>query len=274
MNSFFHPLQRLFFYLFFTWLLTGGPETGRLAAQVNAVGKPGLIMTPNTDWMEQRQLGLGFSYIPQAYAINGFMNSYHNEHLYSVRVGMTDWMEIYLNVTRVPALSDQIGIGDRHMDFRFRLLKEDTYGFSAVLILSPPGSFNQFLNHDALVLGKKMSIGPDGTLSFSGGYGIPYLLTGRFLNGLSGFQLGFKSKSENGMNYLNGFFGGFSWSWKELLGLQAEYDSRSFNAGIFLRPRPWIVLQGHTFEFKDWGATVSLHFPLDHSPKELRSHEK
>lgn len=273
MKLFFHTIRSIPFWLFFGWMLVGGLEKGHLAAQVNALGKPGLIMIPNTDWMEQ-QLGLSFSYIPQAYAINGFMNSYHDEHLYSVRAGITDWMEIYLNVTRLPALSDRIGIGDRHMDFRFRLLKEDTYGFSAVLILSPPGSYNQFLHHDALILGKKIPLGKDGTLSLSGGYGLPYILKSPFAEGISGLELGFISKKENDIRYLNGFFGGLSWSWKELLGLQAEYDSRSFNAGFFLRPRPWILLQGHTFEGKEWGGTVSLHFPLDHLPKELRSHEK
>lgn len=271
----FLPLKSIFFFIFFGLLLFCSPETIRLSAQVTALGKPGLIMTPNTDWMENRQLGLGFSFIPRTYKISGFMNNYYDdEHIYSVRVGITDWMEIYLNVTRLPELSDRIGIGDRHMDFRFRLLKEEKYGFSAVLILSPPGSINQFLNHDSLVLGKKISLGNDGVLSLSGGYGFPYILKGAFLSGFDGLKFNFVSKEENNMLYLNGFFGGLSWSWKELFGVQAEYDSRTFNAGIFVKPKPWILLQGHTFEGKDWGATVSLHFPLDGSPKELRSHEE
>jgi hypothetical protein len=257
------------------WLLFSGPEIIGLSAQVTAMGKPGLIMTPNTDWMEKRQLGLSFSFIPRTYKISGFMNNYYDdEHIYAVRAGITDWMEIYLNVTRLPELSDRIGIGDRHMDFRFRLLKEEKYGFSAVLILSPPGSINQYLNHDSLVLGKKISLGNDGVLSLSGGYGFPYILKGAFLSGFDGLKFNFVSKEENNMLYLNGFFGGLSWSWKKLFGVQAEYDSRTINAGIFVKPKPWILLQGHTFEGKDWGATVSLHFPLDASPKELRSHEK
>jgi hypothetical protein len=248
--------------------------TTQLAAQVNVLGKPGYVMTPNGNWDHENELVFSFSYVPQAYAINYFTGAYHTENIYGVGVGLTDFMEVYLNITRVPERAGQIGIGDRHLGFRFRLFAEEKHGFSAVLIISAPLGTNQFLNHDALIVDKTGELSTNLRLRASLGYALPVVFaipTGQNDRSLS---LLTKPKHEANIRYLSGFFGGLSMDWKEKAGLSIEHDGHTFNAGFFVRPLPWIQLQGHSFEAKGLGFSFSLSLPLSVSPKEMRADEE
>jgi len=248
--------------------------SGQLSAQVNVLGKPGYVMTPNAFWEKERELSLSFSYVPQAYAINYFMNDYHTENIYGVGVGLTDFMEVYLNITRVRERAGDIGVGDRHLGFRFRLLTEEKRGISAVLIVSAPLGTNQHINHDALILEKTVELSTTLRLRASVGYALPvvFAIPTRADNTSLSFQV--KSKEAENIRYLSGVFGGLSLNWKEKAGLSMEHDGHTLNAGIFVRPLPWLQLQGHTFEAKELGFSFALSFPLSVPPKEMRADEK
>lgn len=261
------------FYTYLIFFLMAS-ISGKLPAQVNVLGKPGYIMTPNARWEQESEIILSFSYIPQAYAINYFMGAYHTENIYGVGVGLTDFMEVYLNITRVEERAADIGVGDRHLGFRFRLLSEKKHRISAVLIVSAPLGTNQFLNHDALILEKTGELSPTLHFRLTGGYALPFVLaipTGADDQSIS-FLL--KSKKQENIRYLTGVFGGLSLDWKEKAGLSFEHDGHTLNAGIFVRPLPWIQLQGHTFEAKELGFSFSLCFPLSVTPKEMRADER
>ncbi|WP_158860057.1 hypothetical protein [Lunatibacter salilacus] len=247
---------------------------GQLAAQVNVLGKPGYIMTPNARWEQENQLALSFSYVPQAYAINHFMGAYHTENIYGVGVGLTDFMEVYLNITRVRARASDIGVGDRHLGFRFRLLAEEKHGVSAVLIVSAPIGTNQHLNHDALIVEKTAELSSTLRLRATLGYALPVIFVIPTKEGNRSLSLLLKSKKQENIRYLSGVFGGFSLDWNEKVGLSMEHDGHSVNAGVFVRPLPWLLLQGHTFEAKELGFSFSLSFPLSVPPKEMRADER
>lgn len=246
-------------------------------AQVNVMGKPGHIMTPSAYWQEGKHFGASFAYIPAPYAINRFMGTLeHTENIYSFRLALTDFIEVNLNITRIPALSDSIGIGDRHLDVRIMLLREKKRWPALSLILSPPGSRAPHISHDVLVASKKFDTATAGQVSLTAGYGLPFYLE-RASKG-SGSKIWdkypLKRKSESGNNYLNGFFGAVLWHPWEFLGFMIEHDSRSLNAGAVVKVKDWLLLQGHSYEGKKAGFSVAIQVPLDYEPKELRSYDK
>lgn len=249
--------------------------SGQLSAQVNVLGKPGYVMTPNARWEEDSELALGFSYVPQAYAINYFMGAYYRENIYGVGVALTDFMEVYLNITRIQERMGDIGVGDRHLGFRFRLFAEERHGFNSVLIVSAPLGTNQNLNHDALIIEKTRELSDNLRIRVTAGYALPFVIaipTGP--NDSQSVSLLLKAKEKENIRYLSGVFGGISLDWKEKAGLSFEHDGHSLNTGLFVRPWPWIYLQGHAFEAKELGFSFSLRFPLTVTPKEMRSDER
>lgn len=248
--------------------------SGQLTAQVNVLGKPGYIMTPNAQWEKENELALSFSFVPQAYAINNFTGAYHTENIYGVGVGLTDFMEVYLNITRVQERAGYIGIGDRHLGFRFRLLAEENYGVSAVLVVSAPLGTNQFINHDALIIEKSAELSSTFRLRATLGYALPVIFAIPTNAGNRSLSLLVKSKEEANIRYLSGVFGGLSLDWKKRAGLTVEHDGHTLNAGIFVRPLPWMQIQGHTFEARELGFSLSLCIPLSVSPKEMRADER
>jgi len=280
MDRFYWRLNQIFILrqlsVFYTCLAVFSIFTvsGQLIAQVNVLGKPGYIMTPNAQWDREDELTLSFSQVPQTYAINHFMGAYYTENIYGVGVGLTNFMEVYLNITRVRERAGEIGIGDRHVSFRFRLLAEEKHGINAVLLVSAPFGTNQHLNHDALVLEKTGELSPTVHFRLTGGYALPFVIAIPTRAGDRSLTILIKSKEEANIRYLSGVFGGFSLDWKETAGLSLEHDGHTLNAGIFVRPLPWMQLQVHTFEGKELGYNFSLHFPLSVTPKEMRAYER
>ncbi|MCY2687784.1 YjbH domain-containing protein [Salinimicrobium sp. TH3] len=241
--------------------------------QVNFLGKPGYIATPSAEWNVDRPLGLSFSYLPDEYSIFNTDGDRNIVHFYNVRAGLTSFMEVSLSIAHRPLMSENIGVGDRQLDLRFRLLKEQKYLPAIVLGWTPPGSVAPVLAHDYLVATKNFNTS-FGRFTLSGGYGSPYIIK-RKNKGDSALDLEIVKKIDfKGSKYLTGFFGGMSYHPFSFGGIMLEYDSQTINAGAYLQPLPWLLLQAHTFEGKEVGFTASAQFPLNFAPRTLRRYEK
>lgn len=248
-----------------------------LYAQVNILGKPGHILTPSAYWQEKKHFGTGFAYVPAPYGINRFMRTVdYPENIYSFRVAMTDFVEINLNITRIPALSDSIGVGDRHLDVRLKLLEEKEILPALSVIISAPVSVAPYLSHDVVVASKSFEMGSWGSLSLTAGYGLPFYFGRASTNSGSGIwdKLSVRRKSETGNNYLNGFFGAALWHPYDFLGLMAEHDSQNINLGAVVKLNDWLLLHAHSYELKKLGFSFAIQVPLDFEPRELRSYGK
>jgi len=239
-------------------------------AQINFLGKPGLIMTPGTDWVEEEQLGVTYAVIPWEYALFRNTSKNNTTHFYSVRAGFTSFMEVNFSIAYRPDLADKIGVGDRQLDFRFKLLKEKRYQPAIVLGLSVPGSTSPVMHHDYLVVSKNFDTG-FGNLKTNIGYGSPYVI--RKAPGEANFfqSLVLDKKEDLGLNYLSGFFGGLRYMPVSFGGLMIEYDTRTWNMGAFVKI--WDRFYAQVFNYEassSWGFNFSAQFPLDLKPKSLR----
>jgi len=249
-----------------------------LTAQVNSLGKPGYISVPSGGWFEDTEVGFSFSYIPEEYAsdilASGNIDTGLNSlNFYSVRASITSFFDVNFGIAYRPEIKDRIGIGDRQLDFRFRLKKEEKYWPSIVLGITPPGSRSPVLSHDYIVLTKNFDPG-SGKFQLSLGYGSPYVLS-RDPQDDNNFwkSLQFREKEEFRNNkYLSGFFGGLSYMPVDFAGLMAEYNTNTLNTGVFVKLDKRFYLQAYTFDFEQLGFSVSANFPLDLAPKTLRSY--
>lgn len=246
-------------------------------AQVNVLGKAGHIMTPSAKWQTDRQLGFSVAYIPQSHAINRFMKDYYSEVIFGLRLGLTDFLEVNLNITQLPD-RDRIGIGDRHADLRLRLFKEKKLMPDLVLILSPPGSVSDYLGHNVIVASKSITDTGIGSFDYTLGYGLPYVLDSypnnrRFL-GITGQSYKFYSKSARNIRYLNGVFTALTWKPISWLGLMVEYDGEDIHGGLLLKLKEVGSIQVNAYDFKNLGAAFNLSFPLQFESRELRRYGK
>jgi len=184
-------------------------------------------------------------------------------------------MDVNLSIAHRPLLSDKIGVGDRQLDFRFRLLKEARFRPSVVLGITPPGSVSPVLSHDYLVATKNINTSI-GTFRITGGYGTPYLIMRR--NDKHNFwqELKLEEKAEfrSGNNYLIGFFGGITYLPVDFGGVMIEYNTTTINAGAFVKLWDWLHLQAYAYEGKKAAFTIAANSPLNFKPNTLRKHEK
>ncbi|GAA4313787.1 hypothetical protein GCM10023115_29520 [Pontixanthobacter gangjinensis] len=237
------------------------------------MGKPGYINTPSANWNTDRPLGITFSHLPGDYSMFG--NEKTDVNFYSFRASLTSFFEVNLSVAHRPAKAeiDKLGVGDRQLDFRFRLSKEREFLPAIVLGWTPPGSVAPYLTHDYLLATKNFKTNL-GRLQLTVGFGSPYVFLKK-TGSDSYFDLEIKKKSQVNLNaeYLSGFFSAISYSPVDFAGVMMEYDSNSLNGGIYIKPFNWLSLQAHTYEAKAWGFTAGLNLSLSKSPKSLRAYE-
>jgi len=245
--------------------------------QNNFLGKPGYMTIPTADWKDGRELGFSYGYIPKEYSYDIFIfDEPAQVNVYSVRVALASFMEVNFGAFYRPDLRDEIGVGDRQLDFRFRLMREKEYWPSIVLGWSPPGSRAPFMSHDYLVATKNFNSN-FGKFQVSLGYGSPYVLT-RDGDDDNEFwkSLRFIKKEEFYNNhYLTGVYGGVSYEPLSFLGASVEYNTSTINAGVYAKL--WdehIMLQAYTFEGKEIAFNVNLQFSLNFLPRSLRRYEK
>jgi hypothetical protein len=247
-------------------------------AQVNFLGKPGHITIPSAEWESKTPLGASFSYIPREYTNGMFFTSTPMEqntlHFYNISIGLTSFMDVNFSIAHRPLLS--YGIGDRQLDFRFRLIQETRLRPSIVLGITPPGSSSPVLSHDYLVVTKNINTSI-GTFRITGGYGSPYVIFNKKSNSQNFWQelkIEKKAVIRSGNNYLTGIFGGITYLPVDFGGVIIEYNTTTINAGAFVKLWDWLQLQGYTYEGKKAAFTIVANFPLNFKPNTLRKHEK
>jgi hypothetical protein len=241
------------------------------------MGKPGYMTTPSAAWFDGKQLGFTFSYIPGEYSENILYTPRITTtdtplSFYSVRADLTSFFEVNISIAYRPQIANKIGVGDRQLDFRFRLLKEKDLWPALVLGWTPPGSVSPVLAHDYLVATKHFNTSL-GNFSATLGYGSPYIIVrkpkGNFL------ELEIKKKEDYlEVKYLTGFYGAASYMPLSFAGIMIEYDTKTINAGAFVKIKDWLYLQAYTFEGKKIAFTTSMNFSLDFSPHTLRKYAK
>lgn len=243
------------------------------------MGKPGYITTPSAAWFEDTDLGFSFAYIARDYtedilASGTVAPALNKLNLYSVRASITKFFDVNLSIAYRPEIKKRIGVGDRQLDFRFRIFKETQIRPTLVLGITPPGSVSPVMGHDYLVATKHFPT-IAGRFEVSIGYGSPFLISGNSLGGnfLKSLRLRKKEEFRNNQ-YLSGFFGGFSYMPVNFAGLMAEYNTSTFNTGIFFKLDDRFYIQAYTFEFQEVGFSFSANFPLDLAPHTLRRYEK
>ncbi|MBD8490054.1 YjbH domain-containing protein [Echinicola sp. CAU 1574] len=255
-------------------------SAGFAAAQVNLMGKPGLMTIPSGAWFGERELGFSFGYVPQEYGYS--INAQpidpvttNTLNFYNVRAGLTKWMDVNFTICYRPKRKESVGIGDRQLDVRFRLHKETEKWPGIVIGITPPGSEAPDLGHDYLALTKSFET-KIGKLSFTGGYGSPYILVKQERLGKSTDLRWVKKKeySEKDYQYLVGVFYGVTYQPVDFAGLMFEYNSSTYNVGVFAKVKEWLHVQVYSFEGKSWAFSLAGNFSLDFKPKELRKYEK
>jgi hypothetical protein len=232
------------------------------------MGKPGYVLVPSAEWEPDPGFSLFAGYLPVASTINSSIYFNYDGLYYGGRVGLTSFLEVSLNLT-FHLQKDFVGIGERQADVRFLLKKESKYLPAVALILSAPVKSNNLIAYNALSLTKNLRLRGKSTLQLTGGYGSPY-----FLGTPYGRSLGFYPKREVGNEYLNGFFGGMSWKPWSWLGLLADYDSRDFNAGIWLGYKDRVGVQLHLYGMENLGGSAYFRIPLKQEHRELRRYRK
>lgn len=269
------PLPYFFLCLIFSCLLSLA-LLQPLQAQHNVLGKPGYIFTPSGDWSEQPQARVGLAFIPQQYAINHYMGRFADELMYHATADITPFLRVTLNMTYLPDVP-RIGIGDRHIDFSLRLLRERTDSWlpdvSLFFSLPQVNSAADYLGHQALVLTKSHALDPHWTLSGSVGYGSPFFYLTRESRDANREPIGPGLVRKERINnfYLSGLFGAAKLRYRDWGGLLLEHDGRALHGGLY--SNLWqekIALQLNAYGFRQVGAALHLVLPLEVAPRALR----
>ncbi|MDT0642315.1 YjbH domain-containing protein [Zunongwangia sp. F363] len=256
------------FYLFLL-LLVFVPQC---RGQVNILGKEGYMLIPSAGWKENRQLAFSFAYLPWEYSVFKPESEKNTVNFYSASVRFASFMEAGISVAYRPRMPENIGVGDRQLDLRFRILKETKTRPALVLGWTPPGSASPVLAHDYLVATKQFKSAL-GDFEVTAGYASPYVFP-RKKNGKNYFDLEVIKKDDlRSGQYLSGFFGGITYKPVRFGGLMLEYDTRNFNAGAFIKPFEWLLLQAYSLEAKAFAFSISTSFRLDFAPNTLRRYE-
>jgi hypothetical protein len=239
-----------------------------LFAQYNVLGKPGFILAPSASEIKEA-FSLGISYMPENIVFLGDQASPEGERVYHAGISVTDFFQVNLNITYA-IRQPRNGIGDRHIDFRVRLLKERKNLPSLVLIAVPPGASTNYLAHNALVAGKQFA---DGLVEVSAGYGLPYNIGGRAVTVASKpFEI--YDKREKGYWYLVGGFAGIAVHPTEWLRLSTDITNRGPAAGVGLNLKKILVGQVNWLGGNSFGYTLQTIIRLDREPSELRKAKK
>jgi hypothetical protein len=232
-------------------------------AQVNFLGKPGLVRIPKATVNETRDnISFQFSRMPYAYGINNFMNQRAEEFFYSAQIQPLRWVSVNFVLTR-PVDVPRIGIGDRHLDLQFFVLNQEKYGVNVSLIFSPMMG-SSYIDHNSLIVGRKFSFSEGFSIEPTVGYGLESVYRRPFANlNYENDNFQWIPKSEYGNYYLSGVFGGVQFTLFDALYLSAEYDSQYFNVGASVLLLKKIGLQVNLLDEEEFTGSLSYKVFLD-----------
>ncbi|MCF0060511.1 YjbH domain-containing protein [Dyadobacter chenwenxiniae] len=233
---------------------------GKVAAQSNISGKPGLIYTPTARYVPDGNMEIGLHFFPGKYGFNS--DNQNPGRVLSMNLTVLPRFDININVLQLfstAANPVKLGLGDRQLDFRYLLMKESKNRPSVAFITSTPTSISPTLLTHALVATKHIHVAKQWEAEVTAGYGSPYHIyrKGSTLDNYGLFaNMAFEKKEDYAYHkrYLEGPFGGVSFTYKSKFGLMLEYDSQNINAGVYVKAfKNWVlqaaVLNGEQITF-------------------------
>ncbi|MEM1323364.1 MAG: YjbH domain-containing protein [Bacteroidota bacterium] len=210
------------------------------------MGNSGLLITPVAELSEDRTLYVGYSYFgaEQRQFVPRSSSGLESSASRTIFANLTflPFLEMTLRVAKPYDAGQSLGIGDRSIFMKIRLLKEKGLrpGLSLGLhdVLS---SFGAYFQTNYLVASKSFSLSGDWSVHSSLGYGMK-----------------FKNTNEG---YLLGLFGNTSLRWKQLQ-LVMEYDADQFNTGIKCSLFDRLFVNIGALNMKDFSAGGSFRMNL------------
>ncbi|MCF2502638.1 YjbH domain-containing protein [Dyadobacter sp. CY107] len=220
----------------------------KVIAQSNISGKPGLIYIPTARYVPDGNMEIGLHFFPGNYGFNS--DNQNPGRVLSLNLTVLPRFDININVLQLfstAANPVKLGLGDRQLDFRYLLMKESKSRPSLAFITSTPTSISPTLLTHALVATKHFNVAKEWEAEVTAGYGSPYHVyrKGSTLDNYGLFaNMAFEKKEDYAYHkrYLEGPFGGVSFTFRSKVGLMLEYDSQNINAGVYVRAlKNWVI---------------------------------
>lgn len=241
--------------------------------QMNISGKPGLIFIPTAVETKSGSFTFGYVYNPIDYSFR--LNRRYSESTYFINLAIIPRFEVNLNLMRMNGNipTEQRGIGDRQLDFKYLILKEKKYQPSLAVLVSAPFGIDNSFTTNALVATKTLKISDKLSTEFTAGYGSPYYFK-RDKSEKDNYNifkdLELKNKKDLKYRYLSGPIGGVNFKYANKGGLMLEWDSQHFNIGAYgTLFKRWTVQAGViNFDQITFGTSYALN--LKTLPKRLK----
>ncbi|WP_026632849.1 YjbH domain-containing protein [Dyadobacter alkalitolerans] len=259
--------------LFLLALFFGTDVTG----QNNISGKPGLIYVPSAAETKDGAFQFGYNFNPMRYGIR--YNRVNSEGIYFANLTILRRFEVNVNLLRVnnEAWHGHKGIGDRQIDLKYLILKENRQRPSLAVIISAPFGIDNSLVTNAVVATKTFQMSRRIYADFTAGYGSPVYIQ-RHESEKSNYNifkdLRIKKKKDRGYQYLSGPIGGMNLRLEKKAGFMAEWDSQHFNFGLYgTFFKRWTLQAGLlNFDQVSFGTCYALN--LLSKPKSLRGSDE
>lgn len=208
-------------------------------AQLNLSGKPGLLNIPTARETQDGELHVGYFYNPVEYAAKYNGRFIYPESVYSINVTILPRLDLNLSLLNpIYKGSYRIeGIGDRQIEFKYQVLKETEKLPALALYLSAPFGRDVSIATNVLVATKNFKLNEQLSLEASAGYASPWYVYRRMENAkdsasvFAGFKIGNKNDGVN--PHLAGPIAGAKLSYKNQVGVMAEWDSQRINTGVY-----------------------------------------
>ena len=179
----------------------------------SATGIPGYVRIPTANFMEDKTIFFGISFLPKQY-LDNYLNNKYNAATIFTSITFLPFLEVDFRLTKPLNLpKDNKYTVDRMPSVRFRLLKEKKWYPSVVIGIHDFGNAINFRS-SYLVCSKKI-----------------YLIH-TYLNIKNTIGYGTQWFNSNAHDFV-GFFGGISVNCKKIkwLDIMIEYDSQRINIG-------------------------------------------
>lgn len=232
--------------------------------QNNLTGKPGLIHSPHPFITDDSRFVSTVTFTPRDHSVNYFMFEYSDEVMVSGFLPLSKRLFLNFNLTYLPRLADRVGVGDRHLDLSWLIVKENGGWYPSVMVtVTAPFGQASFLSQDLLVVGKSFAFG-SGSVALSAGYASPlFFFEGKYIR-----------KKQFGVRYLSGGFAGLTYRPIPAVGLQAEYHGQGTHFSLFYLYEDKVSLTINWLELQSFGFQMTAYFPLGFQPREMRRYDR
>jgi hypothetical protein len=224
-------------------LLCSGWE-GACARRLSISGTSGLLMTPTTNLVEDRDVVAGVSFVDKKWAVN--KRDEYDNLAYFVTMGFLPRVEVSIRLTVLPGSRFVPGAAERSIKDRMvsakALLVREKGRRPSLAVGSEDFTGTRRYHTLFAVMGKRFEFGPGGDFEVHVGAGADWV---------------------DAVNYpLDGVFGGVSkrlWEGGELL---AEYDTEKVNVGFGLEPLRNLRVVLSAIKFESFAGSVHMRFGL------------